>query len=384
MVTRILRIARACGLTGALLLLCTPAWAQNSAKIGPVLLNATTCPAVQGCVALGTQGLGSASVQVTGTYTGILTIEATVDGQTYSALEMTPIAGSTTATSTITNSTGVWQGNVGGMQAVRVRMGTYTNGGAMVTIMASSSGGTGGSSSSIIGDVTASGDKTNNTAAPGADGIFVLGAIAQSTAPTYTAGRLVLPRTDVHGSFATYLVDGSGDALTIAQDATTGATALTTGPQNMFLCTTSPSAVTTGQAGRVRGDCNTLALYNTPLTNATSSGLVECNLISTASTNSTSCLAAAGNYYGIEVENSTATVGYLRLYNASGAPTCSSSTGFIRTILIPASATGAGIVSLRFYPTFYSTGIGFCYTGGGANNDNTNGPAGTYITVLVR
>ncbi len=103
---------------------------------------------------------------------------------------------------------------------------------------------------------------------------------------------------------------------------------------------------------------------------------------SAASTNATSVKAsAAGTIYDISVINTTATLYYLRLYDSAAAPTCSSATGFVETIPIPASATGAGVV--RTFPVgrAYANGIGFCITAGGSSTDNTSAATGVYVSI---
>lgn len=113
----------------------------------------------------------------------------------------------------------------------------------------------------------------------------------------------------------------------------------------------------------------------------TANGLSTSFLTSAASTNSTSVKGSAGQLYHIRAINTTATLYYLRLYNSSSAPTCSSATGFIETIPIPASATGAGVVIDSAIGFAYGTGIGFCLTGGGSSTDNTNAATGVYLTI---
>lgn len=116
-------------------------------------------------------------------------------------------------------------------------------------------------------------------------------------------------------------------------------------------------------------------------TTTTSIAVSACNILSAATTNSTNCKAAAGNFYGFEIFNTTTTTYYLRLYNSSTAPTCSSATGFIRSIPIPpASASGqvGGIVSNQIFPTNYATGISFCITGGSSSTDNTSAATGLF------
>jgi hypothetical protein len=119
----------------------------------------------------------------------------------------------------------------------------------------------------------------------------------------------------------------------------------------------------------------------------TTGGASTCYLTSAASTNATNCKNAAGQVYEIRPVNTTTTIYYLRMYNLTTAPTCSSATGFIETIPVPpATATGGagGIVSPQSFGQAYGTGIGFCLTGGGSSTDNTNAATGVYITILYK
>lgn len=116
----------------------------------------------------------------------------------------------------------------------------------------------------------------------------------------------------------------------------------------------------------------------------TTNSTVTCYLTSAATTNATNCKASAGNLYGFDLINTTATLYYLRLYNLAAAPTCNSATGFVRTIPIPASATGAGITRDISAGEGYSTGLSFCLTGGGSSTDNTNAATGVYVTLQYK
>lgn len=114
----------------------------------------------------------------------------------------------------------------------------------------------------------------------------------------------------------------------------------------------------------------------------TANGASTCVVQSGASTNATNCKNGAGLVYGLEVINTTSTIYFLRLYNLSTSPTCSSATGFVRTIPIPhASGAGAGIANFYTVGETYGTGIGFCLTGGGGSTDNTNAATGIYLTL---
>ena len=118
----------------------------------------------------------------------------------------------------------------------------------------------------------------------------------------------------------------------------------------------------------------------------TANGASTCYLTSAATTNATNCKNAAGNVYGFRFVNTTTTIYYLRMYNLSSAPTCSSATGFIETIPIPpagASGQAGGIVAMQV-PQAYSTGIGFCFTGGSSSTDNTNAATGVFGSILYK
>lgn len=174
-------------------------------------------------------------------------------------------------------------------------------------------------------------------------------------------------------------------AATLNVDATHDSAAKATGPQVMAECDdTSTDAVDEGDAARLRVNCTDRGLMVENSPSATAGAVSECALISAASTNATNCKAAAGRLYGWQMVNTTASLYYLRLYNTSSSPTCSSSTGFIRTIPIPASTTGAGIVVTLVYPIAYATGISFCFTGGSSSTDNTNAATGVFGAVLYK
>ena len=76
----------------------------------------------------------SVVLQVTGTFTGTITFEASVDGTNYVALAM-KASTQTTATTlvTTTTTTGVFSLNIQGLPNFRARMSAYTSGDAVVT-----------------------------------------------------------------------------------------------------------------------------------------------------------------------------------------------------------------------------------------------------------
>lgn len=116
-------------------------------------LTAATCPAAAGCLTLAVGGLAGVAVQISGTYVGTVSFEATVDGSTYVALNLSPLNSAVPVSSTA-NGTGVWSGGVGGAAIVRARMSAYTSGTATVIIKAAPTsarglGGTGGGGAPI-------------------------------------------------------------------------------------------------------------------------------------------------------------------------------------------------------------------------------------------
>jgi len=118
-----------------------------------------------------------------------------------------------------------------------------------------------------------------------------------------------------------------------------------------------------------------------------SSSALGCYLQSAASTNATNCKASGGNFFGIRALNTTTTIYYLRMYNLATAPTCSSATGFVESIPIPpapAAGQAGGIVAVPPIPVAYTTGIGFCLTGGSSSTDNTNAATGVFLALYYR
>lgn len=76
---------------------------------------------------------GALGFQVTGTWTGTITFECTVDGATWAALSVTPSNSATAVTTTTAN--GVWGFNNNFFQGVRARFSTASSGIAVVTIV---------------------------------------------------------------------------------------------------------------------------------------------------------------------------------------------------------------------------------------------------------
>jgi hypothetical protein len=76
--------------------------------------------------------------------------------------------------------------------------------------------------------------------------------------------------------------------------------------------------------------------------------------------------------------NTSATPAFLRMYNLSTSPLCTSAAGFQESIPIPPNYSGIVDISTNY---FYNAGVGYCLTGGGAANNNTPPPAGVYGVI---
>lgn len=101
-----------------------------------------------------------------------------------------------------------------------------------------------------------------------------------------------------------------------------------------------------------------------------------------ATNNSTNIKSSTGSLCDMTVINTTATVYYLKIYDSSTAPTCSSATGLKHVYPIPAS--GGGIQRSLPMQEAYASGIGFCVTAGGTDTDNTSAATGVFIEASYK
>lgn len=132
-------------------------------------------------------------------------------------------------------------------------------------------------------------------------------------------------------------------------------------------------------------DANSYVIMAKAATATTTAGTSTCYFPSAASNNAQFCKASAGNLYAIHVTNTTTTNYFLRLYNLTAAPTCSSATGFVETIPALGAAANGGVNGrVNDPPQAFTTGIAFCMTGGSSSTDNTNAATGVTITLLYK
>lgn len=130
---------------------------------------------------------------------------------------------------------------------------------------------------------------------------------------------------------------------------------------------------------QAQGPSTSISISNDPLAGCSTSYIT-----SAASTNATLIAGVPGNICGYSLVNTTATIYYLRMYNLASIPTCSSATGFVESIPIPASTSGAGIQRTEIGGQAFSTGMSYCLTGAGASTDNSNAATGVYISIRYK
>lgn len=222
--------------------------------------------------------------------------------------------------------------------------------------------------------------------------------LAQSTPPTYTAGMAVPQVCDTHGTQKVMTVDedgnyvagggggGAGDASLAEQQTQTGhLSGIETAAEALDSSVPAAAALADGTSNPTTTG---FAAYNMCFNGTTWDRCTGTSTLhyatSAASNNATNVKNAAGTVSTISVVNTTATIYYLRMYNLASAPTCSSATGFVNTIPVPASTSGAGIVIPITVPHSFTTGIGYCLTGGGSSTDNTNAATGVYINIWYK
>ncbi|MCS3690958.1 hypothetical protein ABIF26_006465 [Bradyrhizobium elkanii] len=112
----------------------------------------------------------------------------------------------------------------------------------------------------------------------------------------------------------------------------------------------------------------------------TSGGLSRSRTLIPNNTTAVVVKSGAGQVYKIRATNNSATIAYIKLYDATSA-TAGSGTP-VDTIMIPAASTGAGIVDTTDLGVVHSTGITFIVTTGIADNDTTAPAASTYVVTI--
>lgn len=128
-----------------------------------------------------------------------------------------------------------------------------------------------------------------------------------------------------------------------------------------------------------------IASDNTPFPNYlvpnTSGGLSRSRTLIPNNTTAIVVKASAGQLYKVRATNNSATIAYIKIYDATSA-TAGSGTP-VDTIMIPAAtAGGAGVVDTTDIGAAHATGITFVVTTGIADADTTAPAASAYIVTV--
>lgn len=320
-------------LIGLCLVWTVPAQAQQRFTQIPVKLQSAAGADGNGS-AITVKGYLSVTLQVTGSFTATVNFEGTADGSTWVALKCVNVA--TDSRVTTVTAAGLVQCNVQGLSSLRARISSWSLGSVTVqgyvmdAVLGSTSGGSGGGGG---GDASLAEQQTQTAILTTMDADT--GSISTNTSTTATNTGTVAGAVDTTGTdrMRVTMYDSSGNEVVV------------------------PTA---------------------GLTSYTAAG---------ASTNATSVKASAGTVYGLSLTNTTTTIYYLRMYNTSSAPTCSSATGYVSTIPIPPAAASGGVGGREITKNIgqaFTTGIGFCVTGGPSSTDNTSAATGVFVEILYK
>src|SRR5271157_6024077 len=153
-------------------------------------------------VTVSTAGTSAVMIQVSGTWTGTLNDQASIDGTTYNNIVVYPVLPDGTPGVSSITANGFWTIYVGGFQKIQVIGNTVATGSASVYLTA----GQGQYSVEVNQPVAANlnatvvGTHTNNAAVGNGSFVNTLPAIATSAAPAYTNNFVVALSTDLAGN----------------------------------------------------------------------------------------------------------------------------------------------------------------------------------------
>ncbi len=197
---------------------------------------------------------------------------------------------------------------------------------------------------------------------------------------TYSAGASYPLTQDTTGKLCTGASGGGGGAVTIADGADV-ALGLTTQAACAAYNTSGCSLL---QVARLQAFEMTQAATVNPTANATGGATPYHHYSATTAGGDTQNVKnAAGTIYWLSWSNTTAVTMEIKLYNLSSAPTCSSATGVVSNIVVPANASAPGaLTSLGSTGMNFSTGISFCIVAVGAPPADTDATAATAGLVI--
>jgi len=178
--------------------LCPFSLFGQMSSTGAITASGSTCGTTNACIPLTlfnspSISTTSASVVVTGTFSGTLQFEASTDGVTFSSIPGIPLAGGASVTSA--TSTGTWTFGIAALAQFRVRASAFASGSATVTIQASG-GGSASSAAAIAALFGGPGTSSQFLAANGTiQSVAVVPSVAScATTTTCSNTAVVAPR----------------------------------------------------------------------------------------------------------------------------------------------------------------------------------------------
>lgn len=334
----------------------------------------------------GTTGAGTLRVTLSSDGTGQLIVKQATAANLNATVTGTVTAniGTVGTLATAANQTNV-QSAPGTPQTVAVTVQGNASGVALPVSMASSPLPTGAATSALQSAVI--GTKAAGTAATNSlltGGVYNSGGVSltdgqQAATQMNNTGQILVSDPTLQSIASSAIPAGSNIIGKVDIDQTTPGTT-----NGVVITTAIPAG--TNLIGKFGIDQTTPGTTNAIVSTATTTqGLTPYGLQTAASTNSTLVSTGAHTLKGMYLESSSTTVMYLRMYDTAGAPTCSSSTGFIRSFAIPPAASsgliGGVMIPLPPEGVAYSSGISFCVTGGASNTDNTNATTGGLVNL---
>jgi hypothetical protein len=208
----------------------------------PFVTASGTLAAAADIVELAVLSTANGAVQLTGTWTGTIQFEATVDGSTWFAVSAAPVAGGAVVTSTPAN--GAWT-IAAPLSQVRLRASAWTSGTATVSLLFTTAGGGGGGGGGGTTSNVAVTSDTPGTAAANS---------GKAEDATHTSGDTGVAAWGVRRDAAASSTTTDGDYATLNVDAngmlwTTVGTVVSVGGDRDD---TAPATLSEGSVGSVR------------------------------------------------------------------------------------------------------------------------------------
>lgn len=299
-------------------------------------------------------GVGSATVQISGTYAGVnVTFEASIDNTNWVGIPAVQLASANpTATLTsgvLTNNTVIW--NIGpllGVQYIRVRATAWTSGTANIIIQPSAQ-----FAAFNVNAIVTSAPTTAVTLA--------------TNTPTLQTGANIVGKVGIDQTTI-----GTTNAVSLAQ--------LGTGTIATGNGTSSTGTLRVAIASDQTTNTNPL-LFKQAIT-ATSSGMIVSKVLAAAATTPVQIKTTAGQIYGWHFVNNATSTRYVRFFNVSTSPTMGTTSP---TFVIPLPGSGGAVLSPDNAGIPMATGIFYSITTGATDLDNTapaaNDVVGTIFSV---